>query len=85
MYVYAVALNSAGRGSEAITALKENLARHPGDRDTLRALIAFSRDAGDLAAALEYAERLARITPNDPGLTALIRSLQTQISKPVAR
>ena len=85
VYVYAVALNSAGRGSEAITALKENLARHPGDRDTLRALIAFSRDAGDLAAALEYAERLARITPNDPGLTALIRSLQTQISKPDAR
>ena len=48
-YVYAVALHSAGRGSEAMTVLKDNLARHPDDRDTLLALISFSRDAGDAA------------------------------------
>ena len=64
--------------------LKENLARHPGDRDTLLALISFSRDAGDVAAALDYAERLAHIMPSDPRLSALIESLR-QTEKPDAR
>src|SRR5262249_35987657 len=36
-YVYAVALHSAGRGSEAMRVLKDNLAHHPGNRDTLQA------------------------------------------------
>jgi hypothetical protein len=40
--VYAVALHSAGRLGEATTVLKENLARHPDDRDTLSALITYS-------------------------------------------
>ena len=43
-YVYAVALHSAGRGNEAMAALKENLVRHPNDRDTLSAPISFSRE-----------------------------------------
>src|SRR4029079_16173514 len=60
-YVYAVALHSAGRGSEAMTALKDSLARHHDDRETLLALISFSCDAGDPRTALEYAEQLARI------------------------
>src|SRR5262249_22200108 len=64
-YVYAVALHSAGRGEEAMSALKEILVRHPNDRETLLALISFSRDAGDLGTALEYAERLARVAPGD--------------------
>jgi predicted CXXCH cytochrome family protein len=84
-YVYAVALHSAGRGSEAMTVLKENRARHPGDRDTLQALVAFSRDAGDFAAALEYAEQLARMMPGDINLDALINNLRSQINKPDAK
>jgi tetratricopeptide (TPR) repeat protein len=84
-YVYAVALHSAGRGSEAMTVLKDNLARHPGDRDTLQALVTFSRDAGDFAAALEYAEQLARMMPGDINLDALINNLRSQINKPDAR
>ena len=79
-YVYAVALHSVGRGGDAITELKENLARHPGDRDTLFALISFSRDGGDAGAALDYAEQLARITPEDRGLTALIEELRHQVA-----
>jgi predicted CXXCH cytochrome family protein len=75
-YVYAVGLNSAGRGSEAVSVLKENLARHPEDRDTLQALIAFNRDAGDAASALAYAEQLARIEPNDRTLADLIQDLR---------
>src|SRR5205085_121455 len=71
-----------GRGAEAVAALNENLRRHPADRATLLALISFSRGAGELAAALAYAEQLARIVPGDPGLDALIASLRDRIAKP---
>ncbi len=81
-YVYAVALNSVGRGGEAIEVLKENLARHPLDRDTLSALIGLSRDAGDIASALHYAERLAQIGPPDPDLAGLIQQLRQQLPAP---
>ena len=81
-YVYAVALHSAGRGSEAMTALKDSLARHPDDRDTLLALISFSRDAGDPGTALEYAEQLARIAPADQTISKLIQDLRQQVKKP---
>src|SRR5262249_44772075 len=53
-YVYAVALHSSGHNDDSIKTLKENLARHPNDRDTLLALITFSRDAGETASALDY-------------------------------
>lgn len=77
-YVYAVGLHSVGRGAEAIAVLKENLIRHPGDRDTLLALISFSRDAGDLATALEYAEQLAQFEPTSPEITNLVETLRRQ-------
>ena len=80
-YVYAIGLESAGRRAEAMTVLKENLARHPSDRDTLAALIGFSRDQGDYAAALEYAGRLAKVTPDDPALAKLIEALRREISE----
>jgi predicted CXXCH cytochrome family protein len=76
VYVYAVALNSAGRGDNAIAVLKEALARHPEDRDILLALATFSRDAGNLASALEYAERLARLAPADPDIGNLVQTLR---------
>jgi predicted CXXCH cytochrome family protein len=77
-YVYAVGLHSAGRGAEAMAALKENLARHPNDRDMLLALISFSRDAGDVPTALEYAEQLARIDPTNADLATLVETLRRQ-------
>ena len=83
-YVYAVALQTAGRKDEAMTVLKDSLARHPDDRDTLLALVTFDRDAGDIGAALEYAERLVRIAPNDPGLAALVEDLRRREKKPDA-
>ena len=81
-YVYAVGLDSTGRRAEAIQALKGNLARHPADRDTLSALVSFSRDAGDNAAALSYAERLVKIEPANPDLNALIETLRRDAGKP---
>jgi Flp pilus assembly protein TadD len=80
-YVYAVALHSAGRGADAMAVLKNILTQRPEDRDTLLALISFSRDAGDFATALEYAQRLARLTPNDANLAALIENLRQQVDK----
>ena len=68
-----------------MTVLQDGLVRHPGDRDTLLALISYSRDAGEFGTALAYAERLARAMPGDPGLSAPIESLRRQINKPDAR
>jgi predicted CXXCH cytochrome family protein len=84
-YVYAVGLHSAGQVDDAMAVLKESLARHPGDRDTLLALVSFSRDAGDFGSALAYAEQLARAAPGDPSLVALIENLRRQIKNPDAR
>ena len=61
---------------------RDNLARHPDDRDILSALVNFSREAGDAVAALDYAERLARLVPGEPGLAALIETLRRQAKKP---
>ena len=81
-YVHAVALNSAGRGREAIPVLQDSLARHPDDRDTLLALISFSRDGGDIPAAIAYAQQLARIAPADPSIARLLQDLERQKAAP---
>jgi Flp pilus assembly protein TadD len=75
-YVYAVGLNSTGRGPEAMAILRASLERHPGDRETLSALIGFARDAGDYAAALGYAERLAKIEPDNPDVARMVEELK---------
>jgi hypothetical protein len=67
-----------------MTVLKEALRTHPGHRDILAALISFSRLAGDLTAALGYAERLATIRPDDRNLIGLIKELR-QATKPRAQ
>ena len=77
-YVYAVALNSSGRLDESIAVLKQNLTRHPNDRDTLSALLTFSRNSQDFGAALGYAEQLSRLTPNDRELVRLIDDLRAR-------
>ena len=78
-YVYAVGLNSAKRAEEAMLILQQNLKKHPDDRDSLVALVTFNRDAGNVAAALGYAQRLAQIAPEDKGVTQLVESLKRQI------
>jgi len=84
VYVYAVALQSIGRRDEAMAVLKDGLANHPDDRDILLALVTFSRDAGDIGSALEYAERLNRIAPNDRDLAGLIADLRRRAQTPDA-
>ncbi len=80
-YVFAVALNSVGRGGEAMRVLQDSLARHPDDRDTLLALISFSREGGDIAAAFSFAQQLARIAPSDPNVIRLKGELERQLDK----
>ena len=80
-YVYAVALHSSGQIDESLKVLKENLARHTDDRETLLALVTFSRDAGDIGAALEYAGQLSQMTPNDPDLARLTEDLRARLKR----
>jgi predicted CXXCH cytochrome family protein len=77
-YVYAVALHSSGRIDESTKILRENVARHPDDRDTLLALVMFNRDAGNIGDALKYAEQLTRLTPNDQDLARLTNDLRAR-------
>jgi predicted CXXCH cytochrome family protein len=78
-YVYAVGLHSAGRIDDAIATLKENLSNHPQNRDSLLALVTFYRDAGNIAAALEYAQRLAQLAPDDRRISDLVVTLKRQL------
>ncbi len=84
-YVYAVALHSGGHVDEAMTVLKQALTRHPNDRSILSALVAFNRTGGDAEAALNYAQRLAIITPDDPNLTKIIDELKQSAGPPARR
>lgn len=77
-YVYAVGLDSAGRRDDAIDVLQQALRRHAGNREILAALVDFTRAGGDDAAALDYAEQLAEIDPDNPDLKPLIEALKAR-------
>jgi Flp pilus assembly protein TadD len=78
-YVYGVGLHSAGRVGDSITVLKENVEKHPADRDSLLALVTFNRDDGNIASALDYAERLAQLNPGDRQVSELVDALRRQL------
>ncbi len=59
-YVYAVGLHSAGRRDNALAVLRDSLQIHPNDHDALSAALALSRDRGESASVLGYAEHLLR-------------------------
>jgi Flp pilus assembly protein TadD len=79
-YIYGVALHSAGRQQEAIAQLKKSLAEHPENRDIIMAIVSFSREAGDAATALQYAEQAARMAPGDPAIRTMVEQLRRQVS-----
>jgi Tfp pilus assembly protein PilF len=74
-YTYAVALHDTGRPAAALRVLRAALARHPGDRDVLVALVTFEQEAGDLTAARAHADQLVREHPDDADARALQQSL----------
>jgi Flp pilus assembly protein TadD len=79
-YIYGVALHSTGRQQEAIGYLKDSLAAHPENREMILAIVSFSREAGDTATALQYAEQAVRVAPDDPAVRSLVDELRRQIS-----
>ena len=77
-YVYAIALDSVGERGRALWELERAHARHPNDRDILMALVGFHRDAGNLDVAIQYADKLIALSPDDPVLKRLIQELRSQ-------
>lgn len=75
-YVYAVALHTGGRASQALHVLKDNLRRHPTDRDTLLALVSFNERAGHRSTALHYARKLAAVAPDDRAVRQIVERLE---------
>jgi predicted CXXCH cytochrome family protein len=82
-YVYAIALSSTGQRAKAMQVLEDSVARHSGDRESLLALVNFSRADGEPAKALRYAEQLAKIEPDNRQLATLIQTLRREISEQV--
>ncbi len=74
------ASSSIGKRDEAIAVLEDTLKRHPGDRESLMALINFARAGGDSKTALRYAETLAEIEPDNEPLAGLIQQLRAEIA-----
>jgi hypothetical protein len=64
-----------------MTEPKENLSRHPSDRDILLALISLSRESWRITHALDYAERLLLVAPGASGLTGYIQNLRRMAEK----
>jgi Flp pilus assembly protein TadD len=81
-YVYGVALHSVGQADHGLAVLKAAHEAHPGDRDILLALISFNRDAGRLAAARAYGQKLAVVAPDDPGIQQLLKDLAAPTPAP---
>jgi Tfp pilus assembly protein PilF len=62
VYVWAVALDSAGRTGRALEILSAAERRHGGNREILEALAAFHAKAGHAGAAEAYAKKLAELS-----------------------
>jgi len=65
VYVYAIALNDAGKTKGAIEALESSIKSHPYDRDSLAALVNFLQQTGNSSRALTYARRLDELEPGN--------------------
>ena len=79
VYVYAVALNDAGRTSAAIETLEGSIKAHPYDRDSLAAVVKFLEQSGDPAKALSYAQRLDDLEPGNPQGREMMKELRKHL------
>ena len=74
-----MALHDTGKVAEAISLLKNALARQPYDRDVLMALVSYEIETGQFASALERAELLDRLEPNSSQIAQLLQSLRQRV------
>jgi tetratricopeptide (TPR) repeat protein len=65
-YVYGVALHDTGNAREGVKQLQAVLKAHPDDVEVLQALLAYSRETGDVAAMSTYGTRLQEINAKGP-------------------
>jgi len=75
-YVYAVALHEMGDRRKALQILKTAHEKFQQDREILIALIEYHRDAGDLKAASQWAQKLVALSPQDTSARQLLESLR---------
>ncbi|MCG3119142.1 MAG: hypothetical protein ALAOOOJD_01473 [bacterium] len=75
-YVYAVALHENGDNKRAIKILQDANRRHPKDRDLLIGLIEYNRQGQDLRAAVDWAQKLVALAPNDADARKLLETLR---------
>jgi Tfp pilus assembly protein PilF len=80
-YVYAVALHDTGDTRGARRELERVLEHHPYDRSSLVALVTYLRDAGDLRAALRFAEQLETLEPADATVRATAAELRGRLPR----
>jgi len=77
-FVYAVALQSAGKAMDALKVLQTAEQHWPYDLEILSMLINLQRESGQIDSALVYAKRVAEVMPNDEGIRQLLKELQLQ-------
>ena len=65
-YVYGVALHDTGKPAEGVKELQRVLKEHPDDLQVLQALASYSREAGDVRAAMAYVTRLQELSGQRP-------------------
>ncbi len=75
VYVYAIALNSTGRGKQAIRVLEQATQDHPGHRDILYALATIGYDQGEIDLARAAAQQLVQLAPHVQQYQSLLNSL----------
>ncbi|WP_457797980.1 tetratricopeptide repeat protein [Methylocystis sp. S23] len=80
-YVYGVALHDMGATRKATETLARALSDHPFDRDILAALASYEAEAGEYAAALPHAERLAELEPEDRSIQGMVAAIKAMIGR----
>ena len=75
-FVYGVALHDLGDMDSALTVLEQAHARSPANRDLLQALVSFNAELGKREIALDWARRLAHLSPDDPTVRRMIEALE---------
>lgn len=78
-YVLAVALHDTGNPRKATEALRTALLRNPYDRELLSTLVSYEMEAGNLTAALDVAELLARLEPDSQDIARLLSHLRNRM------
>ena len=75
-YVYAVALNSAGRNKDALDVLAAARKREPYDRDLLSGLAYFTAQDGNRELALGYVKELRELDPENPQFARMASQIE---------